>query len=78
MWPDGLIVFEYLAICNNENLPKVCSTFCQIGKKPSKFLPKTSKILPKCLNFAQYGHTGYSQDDEVDVSKVGWTTIELT
>ena len=46
VWPDGKIIFQYLAIYNNEHLPnsiklsKVCSKFWHGQNKPSKNCPR--------------------------------------
>ena len=51
-WPDGKIIFQYLALWKNENWPNNVTNLpkeAQIRNNPSKFV--------KLANFAKSGHT---------------------
>ena len=64
MWPDGEIIFQYVVIYYNENMPK-CENFPKVGLEnfakyqiaPRK-ITKDFKNLPKWQNFGKSGHTG--------------------
>ena len=59
--PDGQIVFQNLAIYNNENWPKttqfakVGSEFCQILNKPSKYCHALVRFCHALVRFCQNG-----------------------
>ena len=38
VWPDGMIIFQYLAIYNNNNLHQKHTTFTRVCKKIAKRL----------------------------------------
>ena len=62
------LIFQNLAICNNQNLPpKMCPNWLknwQMSIRPFKNWPNAFKIWPKWRNFAKSGHTGrrYTKD----------------
>ena len=63
VWPDGNIIFQYLAIYIIEKVPNI-----KIYQSRFKFLPNTkstlnyfkkiNKIVLNCQNFPKSGHTG--------------------
>ena len=50
------LFFQYLAIYNNDILPKVGSQLCQITNKPLKYC-QIPKFLLNCRNFVKSGPT---------------------
>ena len=53
--PDGYIIFQYLAMLNSSNLPKIYKN-CKTQNKPSKVCLRFLKYLVKWQNFAKSGH----------------------
>ena len=50
------LICQYLAIRNNQNVPKKCQSRYKILANNPKNWPKI-KNLPKWRNFAEFGHT---------------------
>ena len=62
VWPDGLIIFQYLAYyccCPNTYCENCQNRFKMLPNinQASKILPNTDINLPKWRNFAKSGHT---------------------
>ena len=58
VWPDCWIIFKYVAIYNNENLPSQSKIeILPITILTLKKLPNTFKLISMWQNFAISGHT---------------------